>query len=189
MSADVDLDVGLALTLAGDLGTIHSFVVVLARHLKEFHALDVGDDLADDYDGALRFALGLAGAVERGEDLGHAMDVADEYALELAATIARLGGKYKRAVLSQDRSGRADSAAPRHSVLATRMLRQAMRVVPVAHRDRYDEEFLSELHQIAQTHGRWAPVCYALRVVRHVWRLRFALRGVPPDGPERIGAG
>lgn len=174
----LDLDYVLAranvlahdLANALDLARVGELVVVLGR------AHEIAHDLAND----LNHALGRTSA--------GVVQLARATANQLAALSGR-GADLARVVQTHGTPSQADTIAARHSVLAAQLLGHAMGLVPVAHRKRYDEEFRGELDQIAQARGRWAQLGYALRVARQVWTLRLALRGVPPEAPERIGAG
>ncbi len=67
---------------------------------------------------------------------------------------------------------------------AQRAIRWASRVLPVVERERYREEYLSELGDLAQSpHPRRAQLRYLLRLVSRIAALRFALRG--PDAGTR----
>jgi hypothetical protein len=56
------------------------------------------------------------------------------------------------------------------------MVRRATRFLPPVHQNRYGEEFLSELAEIATDRGRWGQLGYALRVAVRSLTLRRALR-------------
>ncbi|MBE1498071.1 transcriptional regulator with XRE-family HTH domain [Amycolatopsis lexingtonensis] len=78
----------------------------------------------------------------------------------------------------------AERAARRQAAPASQwVIRRASRVLPVIDRERYCDEYLSELDDLAQApHPRRAQLAYVLRLVVRVPLLRFALRG---DGETR----
>lgn len=63
---------------------------------------------------------------------------------------------------------------------ASRLIVWAARVLPVAHRCRYSQEFHSELAELAQR-GRLVQVRYSLCLLWSVVGLRRALRDVVPE--------
>lgn len=68
-----------------------------------------------------------------------------------------------------------DGAVP--AALAVRVTHGAVRVLPLGSRSRYDDEFASELYEIAAGGADWrAQVMYAVRLVDRAWRLRAELR-------------
>lgn len=150
----------------------------ISRDERDLIRADLNHHRARDLDYARAYAGILGRVADRVRELTDDVAVLANAGRDLAQMV----------VQSEDASRRAGSTEPRHSVLADRLLGQAMRVVPVAHRDRYDEEFRSELDQLAEECGRSAQVGYALRVARQVWMLRVALRSSPHKAPRRIGA-
>jgi hypothetical protein len=75
----------------------------------------------------------------------------------------------------------ADEAArsARFSGMAMSLVAGAARFLPAAERDRYREEFESELFDL--TGGRRAQIRYALRILGRAWSLRRALGDEEPE--------
>lgn len=69
---------------------------------------------------------------------------------------------------------------PQPDASASWLVARVARVLPVAHRVRYSQEFLGELSELAQR-GRVAQVRYSLCLLLHVFGLRRALRDVVPE--------
>jgi hypothetical protein len=72
------------------------------------------------------------------------------------------------------------AGAPHRTVpaaLAARLAHSAVRVLPAGSRSRYDDEFGSELSELAAAGASWqAQVLYAVRLVDRAWVLRAELR-------------
>jgi hypothetical protein len=64
----------------------------------------------------------------------------------------------------------------RVSGLGSRMITLAATILPASSRLRYEEEFESELAEIATRCGRIQQICYGIRVLLHVIVLRWELR-------------
>ena len=63
--------------------------------------------------------------------------------------------------------------------MAGRLTRTVLRVLPPADRPRYDEEFRSEVYELAAAGAsRWAQLAYAVRLLDRAWVLRAELREV-----------
>jgi len=70
-------------------------------------------------------------------------------------------------------------SAPNHDVggIAGRVTGVAVRVLPARHRERYRDEYGSELHELAAAGTpRWRQIAYALRLLDRSWVLRAELR-------------
>jgi hypothetical protein len=81
------------------------------------------------------------------------------------------------------------------SAFAQRLLHAAVLLLPLGSRDRYAEEFVGELHELAEGHaGTRTQLAYALRQVAAVWALRRALpvptttAASPPGDVDRVRA-
>jgi hypothetical protein len=167
----------------------------LALDLARDHALDLALDLARTLARARALAFARDHALERAFDLDRALALALDLvhvesiaiqARQLVVAVERCRDR-ARQVLGEH-GVNASGAVRRLSPVACRVIGQAVRVLPVVHRCRYGEEFRGDLAEIAQA-GRWAQVRFALGVLGRVWVLRVALRGVPPEAPERVGPG
>jgi hypothetical protein len=154
---------GHVLACARDLDLGHG------RDLNLDHDLDLIRDLVRELDVDL----------DRDFDLGRAHDVANDL-----VTVLRHCGE--RGVFGSDAL---ETDVHRLSPMADRIARQAVKVLPVAHRFRYEEEFRGDLASIAQDGAsRPQQFGYAIRVLSRGLMLRAALRGVPPEVPRRTGS-
>jgi hypothetical protein len=70
------------------------------------------------------------------------------------------------------------------SRMALGLVRYALRIVPVGHRCRYDEEFRADLTELARDKGRWIQMGYAFQVLVRGLALRWALRGAVRERVE-----
>ncbi|MBB2741934.1 UNVERIFIED_ORG: hypothetical protein FHR35_001756 [Microbispora rosea subsp. rosea] len=66
---------------------------------------------------------------------------------------------------------------------ALHLVDQVVRILPQEYRDRYQEEFRAEIHELAQAKAtKTLQIIYVAQQLRHVWQLRNALQA--PDSPR-----
>ena len=145
------------------------------------NALDLARDLARDLDSNLADVYSRASdfGADLDSSLASALIVANTHASDLAA------GLDSDQALDRD-SGREhlEREVRRVAPPAARLLTTVARLLPATDRARYDEEFKSELWDLAQTGaGRLRQVAYALRQLRCARLMVSALRS-----PRRRGA-
>lgn len=168
-----------------------------ARNLARGLARDLACDLALDreVDGKVAFAHDLAVDLVRDLDLAIARDLVLtlDRALALAHDVTRdldLVMTIRHLCVSASRlehflheprqdTCSADAAAltPPRVAAAAGLTRCAVRVLPAASRVRYQEEFASELHELAVAKvSWWAQLMYGVRLLDRAWVLRAELR-------------
>lgn len=173
---DIDRALSRARDIARDLAHDHARDLTLARDLALVGALardiDLARDLARDLTlvGArdLTRALDLVGAIEA------ARQMVTPIAAALSASAATAGGPVQ-----------GDSGGVQPGRVAVGVVQRMVRVLPTGDRARYRQEFLAELHALAQEQAsRRVQLGHVLRAAAGMWSLRRVLRG-PRPGRER----
>jgi len=195
-----DLDRALAHSFDLDCAIDHNRASRRARHLVNDlgrildrasildlgRAFDRASNRAFDRASALDRDLALVSGMNRSAfgrasssafDLVHVLD----HASELNSELARMLDSTRRpAVLDR---GHLEREVRRVAPSAARLLAVVARLLPASDRARYDEEFRSELQDLAQAGaGRFRQVAYALRQLRYARLTVAALRS-----PRRRG--
>lgn len=164
LADDLDWTHARAVDLTGDPGHELARAIAVARALLRFRArtlavadaIDTAQTLAHEYE----FEFGCNHVLSR--HLGRAHDSA----LNLGRLLANVY------VLPAEQNG-----AVRIERLAADLLAAASRLLPAAERERYFEEYLAELWELAQSGaGRSQQLQYVIRQLRNVFPMSFALR-------------
>lgn len=168
-----DLNRARALALACERTRASDFVRDLARASVFDFAFDLAPEL--DRDLALDRDLDLTSVLALDLDLNRARDLTSVLALDLAlaSALARARVRDRNRRLAASGAGAVGAGgAPSMPGRARRgVLALAVRLLPVAQRPRYRDEFEVELVELPRRQ-RWG---YALRVLVRAWELRRAL--------------
>jgi hypothetical protein len=172
--------------LAHELELVHELADARARELTRARVLELTHKLAHELELARERAHESAHELELALKLVHVRT--RERAQKLADELVDRAHESAHDQALADR-GKSTAVVPaagrRASRVAVRVARYAVWVVPVGHRDRYDEEFRGELTEIAQKRGVWGQLGYAARILGRGVLLRRALRGMPPESPAQ----
>jgi hypothetical protein len=167
---------GLARDLAHDLPRDFA----LFRNLLRANALDLPRDFALFRNLLRANALDLALSLARSDALSLARDrdlvSARRHARELANALLKAVEKAERLRLANEERELGNPAL-RPVRAAGRVAGLAARVLPLAHRERYLDEYRSEVHDVAATGASWRQqVAYATRLLNRSWKLWYELR-------------
>jgi hypothetical protein len=162
---DRDLDANLAFTLALALGH--------ARGLRRCRARGLNRSLARAHGLALALnrALNWSLTLDLVRDRGLALDLARSFVRDVDGALSRVLAEVRRlqpqpaSVPIPDRVARA----------AVRVMGWSVRVMPVAERVRYREEFMAELYELRESPRR-VQVTFTARLLVYSVILRYVLR-------------
>jgi hypothetical protein len=168
----------LARDLAEALDLDPERALVLARVLARTRSRDGAQAHAHVLARARLRMPHLAPYLAHARDLALALTSGPDPTLDRARTLARALRTASRNVgVAQGGSGTVGSRNVAPATGAVRLIRGAVRVLPAEHRDRYRDEFDSELYELAAAGAaRAAQLAYALRLLDRAWILRAELR-------------
>lgn len=164
----------LARDLAEALDLDPERALVLARALARTRSRDGAQAHAHVLARARLRMPHLAPYLAHARDLALALTSGPEPTLDRARTLARA---LRTASHNVGAAGTATSHKMAPATGATKLIRSAVRVLPAEHRDRYRDEFDSELYELtAAGASRAAQLAYAVRLLDRAWVLRAELR-------------
>ena len=189
-----DLDLDLARDLARDLSRDRDLSLShdLDRALSRDR--DLARAIARAIARALSHALSRARAIARARARVGARDLTRDLDLDLVGAIeaARqmvtlLAAALSASAVTAGWLVQGDSGGVQPGRVAVGVVQRMVRVLPIGDRARFRQEFLAELHALAQEQApRRVQLGHVLRAAAGMWSLRRVLRG-PRPGRERAG--
>jgi hypothetical protein len=195
----VDVDPDLARSLAVDLAHVRDLDLALTRARTRRRIKDPGrlSVLVLDLKRGAEQAFGRAGrhhagfARDRSRALAVELAVLSDFDARVGRELDELAGEvaaFRTTAAAWSRSDRVDGCRSAtgsfaSGLVARRLVDVASCVVPVVHRERYREEWRSELHELAAIgRSRQQQLTYAVRLLTRAWEVRFELRAASTYG-------